>query len=235
MQAVIPSVVVDDVSGLKNLADCFVHVTSINTTFYIDDKHRTTITWAGPVNVNDYDAEANPLNLRNQTVYDFQNEKAYVYNATGEYKEIDLSGQSTGTQGPLLVSLSGLEYDSVLSDSSVYAYTVGAFDNPEGLTFEQIVEAVESGRVVRITNIPTLCSAQTHQPVEGVTASDQISAVADFTHNLGAGFPTATKVITLSSGATLNNIFWGMFALFGEDNELQRVILQLAPQIEGGE
>lgn len=47
--AVIPSVTVETTDGISNLADCFVHVTSINTTFYIDDKHRIMTIWAGPV------------------------------------------------------------------------------------------------------------------------------------------------------------------------------------------
>lgn len=50
-KAVIPSVTVETTDGLTNLANCFVHVTSINTTFYIDDKHRPMITWAGNVEV----------------------------------------------------------------------------------------------------------------------------------------------------------------------------------------
>lgn len=91
MIAVIPSVTVDSVEGLRDLADCFAHVTSINTTFYIDDKHRMMITWAGPVEVEDYDYENNPLNLRSQTVYDFKNNLAIVYNKTGEYRLLTLT------------------------------------------------------------------------------------------------------------------------------------------------
>lgn len=48
-QAVIPSITVETVDGITNLANCFVHVTSINTTFYIDDKHRPMIVWAGNI------------------------------------------------------------------------------------------------------------------------------------------------------------------------------------------
>lgn len=48
-KAVIPSVTVETVDGITNLANCFVHVTGINTTFYIDDKHRPMIVWAGDV------------------------------------------------------------------------------------------------------------------------------------------------------------------------------------------
>lgn len=68
-QAVIPSITVETVDGLTNLANCFVHVTGINTTFYIDDKHRPMIIWAGPVEIDAYNIEANELGLRSQTCY----------------------------------------------------------------------------------------------------------------------------------------------------------------------
>ena len=90
MVAVIPTVVVETTEGLKELADCFVHVANINTTFYIDDKHRMIITWAGPVEADNYDYENNPLKLRSQTVYDFANDLAIVYNKTGAYRIIPL-------------------------------------------------------------------------------------------------------------------------------------------------
>ena len=51
-KAVIPATTVETVDGITNLANCFVHVTSINTTFYIDDKHRPMIVWTGDVEVN---------------------------------------------------------------------------------------------------------------------------------------------------------------------------------------
>lgn len=66
---VIPAITVDTVSGLPNLANCLVHVTGTNTTYYIDDKHRPMIIWAGPVEVDEYDIEENELGLRAQTCY----------------------------------------------------------------------------------------------------------------------------------------------------------------------
>lgn len=68
-KAVIPSITVETTDGITNLANCFVHVTGINTTFYIDDKHRPMIIWAGPVEIDAYDIEANELGLRSQTCY----------------------------------------------------------------------------------------------------------------------------------------------------------------------
>lgn len=89
--AVIPSVTVSDKSGLKQLADCFVHVANINTTYYIDDKKRITKIWAGPVEADDYDIEANELGLRSQWVYDFANNIGAYYNAVGQYRTITLT------------------------------------------------------------------------------------------------------------------------------------------------
>ena len=77
-KAVIPSITVDTTEGLTNLANCFVHVTSINTTFYIDDKHRPMITWAGPVETDipedittdeEFMAFVKTFNLHSQYLY----------------------------------------------------------------------------------------------------------------------------------------------------------------------
>lgn len=47
--AVIPAVNIETIDGIEDLADCFAHVVNLNTTFYIDDKHRIMTIWAGPV------------------------------------------------------------------------------------------------------------------------------------------------------------------------------------------
>lgn len=84
-QAVIPSITVETVDGITNLANCLVHVTSTNTTYYIDDKHRVMITWGGLVPVKDYDFDENPLNLRNQIAYDEGSNQAAIYDNKGNY------------------------------------------------------------------------------------------------------------------------------------------------------
>lgn len=77
-KAVIPATTVDTVDGITNLANCFVHVTSTNTTYYIDDKHRPMIIWAGPVETDvpqDIDSDEKFIaflkgfNLRSQHLY----------------------------------------------------------------------------------------------------------------------------------------------------------------------
>jgi len=84
MQAAIPSVTVESIEGIKNLADCLVHVSDINTTFYIDDKHRPIITWAGPIDIPGYDMEGNPNNYRDQIVTDVANQIAVIYDKSGK-------------------------------------------------------------------------------------------------------------------------------------------------------
>lgn len=67
--AVIPAITVETTDGITNLANCFVHVTKINTTYYVDERHRPMIIWAGPVEVELYNIAENPLGLRNQVCY----------------------------------------------------------------------------------------------------------------------------------------------------------------------
>lgn len=83
--AAIPTLTVENINGLKGLADCLVHVANINTTYYIDDKHRMVITWAGPVEADGYDYADNPLKLRSQEVWDFANKRVIRYSAQGSY------------------------------------------------------------------------------------------------------------------------------------------------------
>lgn len=84
--AVIPALSVDNTNGLNNLADVLVHVRDNNTTYYIDDKSRFIVTWAGPVEQDDYDYVNNPLNLRSQSVYDFKNNREVYYDKLGKYR-----------------------------------------------------------------------------------------------------------------------------------------------------
>lgn len=118
-QAVIPTLTVEDKSNLKDLADCFVHVSNINTTFYIDDKHRTIVTWAGPVEYDNYDLDANTLGLRSQFLIDHANDYAAYYNKTGEYQKFNFS-EGEGEENKYTVTL---DWDKQ-SGTPSYAWSV---------------------------------------------------------------------------------------------------------------
>ena len=88
-----PSVItVQTVEGLKGLSNCFVNVISNNTCYFVDMCSNITIISSGPVFVADYDAAANPLDLRAQVCYDFAKNLAYVFNELGEYRTLTLEG-----------------------------------------------------------------------------------------------------------------------------------------------
>lgn len=127
--AVIPSITVDDRSGLNKLADCFVHVANINTTYYIDDKKRITKTWAGPVEYSNYDLDANTLNLRNQFLIDKTNDVAAYFDKTGKYQLI-------GEKKPLEITLTP-------ADFSEWTDFYGAFlsNLPKSITMTRITSA----------------------------------------------------------------------------------------------
>lgn len=116
-KAVIPTLTVEDKSNLKDLADCFVHVSNINTTFYIDDKHRTIVTWAGPVEYGNYDLDTNTLGLRSQFLIDHANDYAAYYNKTGEYQKFNF-GESSENKYTV-----ALDWTKLLTTSS-YAWNV---------------------------------------------------------------------------------------------------------------
>lgn len=82
--AVIPILEVLTRDNLKDLSACFVHVDENNTTYYIDHQHRIIQIYAGPVEVDDYDYQNNPLGLRSQELWDFKNNRVVRYSATGE-------------------------------------------------------------------------------------------------------------------------------------------------------
>lgn len=92
--AAIPTITVVDKSGMKGLADCLVHVVNINTTYYIDDKHRIITVWAGSVEQPGYDYKTNPLGLRGQTLFDFTNNRGVYYDKTGAYRLFTLTDDS---------------------------------------------------------------------------------------------------------------------------------------------
>lgn len=198
-KAVIPSVTVDTAENLKDLADCFVHVSDINTTFYIDDKHRIITTWAGPVEYNNYDLETNPLGLRSQFLIDFANERGAYYDKTGAYEvfsfgdnsndevEVDVSVGSIldgnwwpagFTYGPLIDTRldETYRYDTRIMGYNVTdAITITRHDTSEELSVENLYNLIESGKSVVVNGLPLVEAAQN---ASGDIVSENIYGVA---------------------------------------------------------
>lgn len=186
--ATIPSVVVEHADSLKDLCNTFVHVSDINTTFYIDDKHRPIITWAGPVEYDNYDLALNSLDLRSQFLIDFANNRGAYYNKTGNYQIFNFG--EGGSNEPVLISLSYANTDAWVStmdyglnidynESTASGSKIGAREVPSvtyrkvgettDMAAEEVFNLLESGADVVFMNVP-LGWRSTGQVATGVTA-----------------------------------------------------------------
>lgn len=185
--AVIPSVVVEHADSLKDLCDTFVHVSDINTTFYIDDKHRPIITWAGPVEYDNYDLAANSLDLRSQFLIDFANNRGAYYNKTGNYQIFNFGNNNE----PVRIALSfpqTTEWASIdggvninYNESTAAGSKIGTREVPSvtyrkvgettDMTAEEVFNLLESGADVVFMNVPLRWTSD-GQAATGVTAPE---------------------------------------------------------------
>lgn len=85
------------VAGIKALTNTFVHVTDINTVFFVDNQHRITQICAFPIFQDNYDYKTNPLGLRSQIVYDFTNNLMIIFNPQGEYRIVTMINHQGGS------------------------------------------------------------------------------------------------------------------------------------------
>lgn len=109
-QAVIPAITLENAFGLTSYANCFVHILSNNTTYYVDDKGTPIITWQGPVEV--------------QLPEDVQTEEQWI----DFIKSFKLKGQF------LYLKFHNQEFDNDLIDSFYFSnsgkiYFAGEFED----------------------------------------------------------------------------------------------------------
>lgn len=193
--AVIPSMVVEHADNLKDLCDTFVHVSDLNTTFYIDDKHRTIITWAGPVEYDNYDLAANSLGLRSQFLLDFANDRGVYYDKTGNYKVFNF-GNGGGGGGDccdvMTVEVSfgeepfvrGLPGVAVYSDAAGNSLTICDWEVPspiftdidsgEEYSTADIYNMLEDGRRIKFNKVPFGCYDDGSQTISYMTPADGV-------------------------------------------------------------
>ena len=174
--AVIPSMVVEHADNLKDLCDTFVHVSDLNTTFYIDDKHRTIITWAGPVEYDNYDLAANSLGLRSQFLLDFANDRGAYYDKTGNYKVFNFGNGGSGDCCDIMTLtvditeasfVRGIRGSQVYGDAQGNALTIYDFEVPvisftdvvsgDEYTPEEVFNMLNNGQRIKFNGVPLGC------------------------------------------------------------------------------
>lgn len=156
--AVIPSVTVEDISNIKDLADCFVHVSKINTTFYIDDKHRINSVWQGPVEVSNYDIEENPLNLRSQFLLDYETGYVVYFNAQGKPMNLNDIDAIVERLEPELQEKVNNKLDAMAEDGSLMNLISSYLSISPMLCFDTLILAKTSNNLVDGITFKTLGS-----------------------------------------------------------------------------
>lgn len=210
--AVIPSMVVEHADNLKDLCDTFVHVSDLNTTFYIDDKHRTIITWAGPVEYDNYDLVTNSLGLRSQFLIDFANNRGAYYDKVGNYQvfnfgsleepPIRLRMEWTNDEGAwddFVDSHTGmmLDYQDIVIGQSAVKTMVKSFDITNDVNFineaneaeefsvSDVFAFLEDGKEVILDNVPL--GARREQDNNGVITFSSLPTPCDGIRLYGPG------------------------------------------------
>ncbi len=194
MQAVIPSVTVDTIEGIKGLADCFVHVADINTTFYIDDEKRLLTAWEGMVSVYDYDYDNNPLKLRNQISYDIENSIMAIWDGQGVAHKVtidDLNNSYTFlTDKPQIngVELDGDKSSSDLGLQSVLSAGQNITIDSQTSTISATDTTYTAGSNIQISNENVISATDTtYTAGNGIEISDnEISATKATVSSLGS-------------------------------------------------
>lgn len=82
------SFVVKTTAEVRKYHNSLVYSEEDNTSYWVDDEGVPVITYRTPIYQDDFNpAEAN---VQMNTVYDFKNNRGYVFNPAGEYREFDL-------------------------------------------------------------------------------------------------------------------------------------------------
>lgn len=195
MQAVIPSVTVDTVNGIKGLSDCLVHVADINTTYYIDDQHRLLTTWGGPVSVYDYDFDENPLNLRNQMAYDTANNILAIYDKAGVAYKVPISNLDN-------------DYNVMVNKPQINGHElIGNKTSTElGLQSE-----LTAGANIQINDNTISATDTTYTAGQNVQINDNVISATDTTYTAGDGVEIDGTEVKAKIGDSLE---------FGDNGEI---------------
>lgn len=83
------SLVIKKTEDVRKYHNSLVFVEEDNSTYWVDDDGIPVITYRMPMYVDDFNPEGS--NVVANIVYDFKNNKEYIFDPTGEYRTIDLT------------------------------------------------------------------------------------------------------------------------------------------------
>lgn len=144
----------------QRFRNSFVYNQEDDSVYYISDDGTPTRFGSSPMFIDNFNPDDKAI--PRQAVFDFANNKAYVFNPEGEYITIDLAGG--GTSSPtVLTYIDGAPEDwtreAGYDENSLMSYTNldATFTNEstgEVMTVEQVFEALEDGEKFVFNNVP---------------------------------------------------------------------------------
>ena len=173
-KAYIPWITLPNLDAAKNVFNSLVQISENNTLYYIGCDQRVTKLVANPVEIDNYDLENNPNNLRSQFVIDFANNRGAYYNETGEYQIFYFGEHGGGDDSVRLTvnySTNKSDWSGEVSGPQLLPYaendvSVTTFFNrrnivtftdqstSETLTLLDVIDILNSGKKVILDNVP---------------------------------------------------------------------------------
>lgn len=202
------SFVVANIEEGQTYRNSFVYNQQDDAVYYISDDGTPTRFGATPMFINAFDPEEH--NIPRQTIYDFMNEKAYVYDATGNYRTINLGDPVIPEPEDTTLDVTLTDVSLKSRDGSAGTYN-GTLSNSEDLTGYEVAQEILSGRSVRIRNLPLVVDAATYAPLDGVTlaggetihAGNTMSSVSAFDYSREKDGNREGAVIILPGSAVM--------------------------------
>lgn len=184
-KAYIPWITLPNLDAAKNVFNSLVQISENNTLYYIGCDQRVTKLVANPVEIDNYDLENNPNNLRSQFVIDFANNRGAYYNETGEY-QIFYFGEHGGGDDPIVITID--------AENGEGTYT-------SNYSYEQILSLYSRGVPIYVTGIET----DTTGEVPYTTAFGNYATSAGMRRHYTGDPPVGENMFTVATFGTYHS------------------------------
>lgn len=187
----------------QRFRNSFVYNQEDDSVYYIADDGTPTRFGSSPMFINAFNPD--DRKIPRQTVYDFANNKAYVYDPEGNYITVDLSGEEKKKQLSVVVA-DDARWTSITQPSADGLYVFSTDDvtftdaSSASYTLEQVFNMLENGDSVVLNNVPFAISGIIPiypEHVDGVEITTKVRAAAsetfpdamtEYTAVVGVGF-----------------------------------------------
>ena len=142
----------------QRFRNSFVYNQEDDSVYYISDDGTPTRFGSSPMFIDNFNPEDKAI--PRQTVFDFANNKAYIFNPEGEYVTVDLAGAKSEpvhleVSAPTIDGWNAIPtYNTMYQIYGTEGATFVRSDNGNTMTVEQVYAALENGEEFIFDNVP---------------------------------------------------------------------------------